>query len=40
VVKGIALVMLDKTDLGEPAGALPGYLTDDVDSGLRRVLGV
>ncbi len=33
-----AIVTLDKTDLGEPIGTLPGYLTDDVARGLRRVL--
>jgi mRNA interferase MazF len=33
-----AIVTLDKTDMGEPIGTLPGYLTDDVARGLRRVL--
>jgi mRNA interferase MazF len=33
-----AIVTLNKTDLGEPIGTLPGYLTDDVARGLRRVL--
>jgi mRNA interferase MazF len=35
-----ALVALDKADLEatELAGRLPGYLLDDVDRGLRRVL--
>jgi mRNA interferase MazF len=40
VVNVTALVTLDKTDLREPVGVLPGYLTDDVDRGLRRVLGL
>lgn len=35
-----AMVTVDKTDLGDPAGVLPGYLTDDVDRSLRRVLGL
>jgi mRNA interferase MazF len=33
-----AIVTLDKTDLREPVGVLPGYLTDDVSRGLRLVL--
>lgn len=33
-----ALVTLDKTDLGEPLGVLPQYLTSDVTQGLRKVL--
>ena len=32
------LVTVDKDDLGEPAGAVPGYLLEEVDRGLRRVL--
>jgi mRNA interferase MazF len=35
-----AVVTLDKRDLAEPAGHLPGYLLDEVDRGLRRVLGL
>jgi mRNA-degrading endonuclease toxin of MazEF toxin-antitoxin module len=38
VVNVTDIVTLDKSDLGEPAAVLPGYLTDDVDRGLRRVL--
>lgn len=38
VVNVTAIVTLDKSDLGEPVRVLPGYLTDDVDRGLRRVL--
>lgn len=33
-----AVITLNKTDLGEPVGVLPRYLTDDVARGLRRVL--
>jgi mRNA interferase MazF len=33
-----AIVTLDKTDLDEPVGAVPRYLLDDLDRGLRRVL--
>ena len=39
VVNVTALVTLDKTDLGAPAGHLPISLMNDVDRGLRRVLG-
>ena len=35
-----ALVTAYKDDLGDPAGAVPGYLLEEVDRGLRRVLGV
>ena len=38
VVNVTALVTVDKDDLGEPAGAVPGYLLEEVDRGLRRVL--
>jgi len=31
---------LDKADLGAQAGRLPAALMDDVDRGLRRVLGL
>jgi mRNA interferase MazF len=39
VVNVTALVTLDKTDLNSQAGQLPDFLMDDVDRGLRRVLG-
>jgi mRNA interferase MazF len=35
-----ALVTLDKTDLDPPVGHLPASLMNDVDRGLRRVLGL
>jgi len=38
VVNVTALVTVDKDDLGEPAGAVPGYPLEEVDRGLRRVL--
>lgn len=38
VVNVTALVTVDKDDLGEPAGAVPGYLLEEVDRGLSRVL--
>jgi len=38
VVNVTALVTLDKDDLGPPAGAVPGYLVEEVDRGLRRAL--
>lgn len=38
VVNISALVTLDKSDLAEGAGTLPGYLVDDIDSGLRLLL--
>jgi mRNA interferase MazF len=40
VINITALVTLDKTDLGEPAGHLPTSLMSDVERGLRRVLGL
>lgn len=40
VVNVTALVTLGKTDLEAPAGQLPASLMDDVDRGLRRVLGL
>ena len=40
VVNVTALVTLDKTDLDPPAGHLPASLMNDVDRGLRRVLGL
>lgn len=40
VVNVTALVTLDKADLDPPAGALPSSLMDQVDRGLRRVLGL
>jgi mRNA interferase MazF len=40
VVNVTALVTLDKTDLEAPAGHLPASLINDVDRGLRRVLGL
>lgn len=40
VVNVTALVTLDKTDLDGPAGQLSASLMDDVDRGLRRVLGL
>ncbi len=40
VVNVTALVTLDKTDLEAPVGQLPTSLMDDVDRGLRRVLGL
>jgi mRNA interferase MazF len=39
VVNVTAIVTLDKQDLTELAGRAPGYLLDEVDRGLRRVLG-
>ncbi|MGZ4617372.1 MAG: type II toxin-antitoxin system PemK/MazF family toxin [Frankiaceae bacterium] len=38
VVSVTALVTVDEDYLGEPAGAVPGYLLEEVDRGLRRVL--
>lgn len=35
-----ALVALDKSDFAEAIGVLPRYLADDVDQGVRRVLGL
>jgi mRNA interferase MazF len=40
VVNVTALVTLDKTDLEAPVGHLPTSLMNDVDRGLRRVLGL
>lgn len=40
VVNVTALVTLDKHDLGDPAGTIPTTLMDDVERGLRRVLGL
>jgi mRNA interferase MazF len=40
VVNVTAVVTLDKADLGAQAGRLPAALMDDVDRGLRRVLGL
>jgi mRNA interferase MazF len=40
VVNVTALVTLDKKDLGSEAGQLPASLMNDVDQGLRRVLGL
>jgi mRNA interferase MazF len=40
VINVTALVTLDKTDLDEPVGHAPASLMDEVDRGLRRVLGL
>jgi mRNA interferase MazF len=40
VVNVTALVTLDKTDLDTEIGQLPASLMNDVDRGLRRVLGL
>jgi mRNA interferase MazF len=40
VVNVTGLVTLDKADLMDEAGAAPRVLMDEVDRGLRRVLGV
>jgi mRNA interferase MazF len=40
VVNVTALVTLNKADLDEPASQLPGSLMNDVNRGLRRVLGL
>ena len=40
VVNVTALVTLDKTDLDEPVGHLQASLMNNVDRGLRRVLGL
>jgi mRNA interferase MazF len=40
VVNVTALVTLDKTDLDTETGQLPQSLMNDVDRGLRRVLGL
>jgi mRNA interferase MazF len=40
VVNVTALVTLNKTDLGDRVGGLPGELLTDVERGLRRVLNL
>jgi len=40
VINVTALATLDKTDLEEPAGYAPASLMEQVDRGLRRVLGL
>ncbi len=40
VVNITALVTLNKTDLTDPVGRLPLTLVQEVDRGLRRVLGI
>jgi mRNA interferase MazF len=40
VVNVTALVTLDKADLDPAAGQIPASLMDDVDRGLRRILGL
>jgi mRNA interferase MazF len=40
VVNVTALVTVDKSDLGTATGQLPPALMNDVDRGLRRVLGL
>jgi mRNA interferase MazF len=40
VVNVTGLVTLDKADLGDPVGDVPTPLMDDIDRGLRRVLGL
>jgi mRNA interferase MazF len=40
VVNVTALVTLDRADLEDEAGRLPGALMSDVDRGLRQVLGL
>jgi mRNA interferase MazF len=40
VINVTALVTLNKTDLDELVGQLPGSLMNDVNRGLRRVLGL
>ena len=40
VINVTALVTLDKTDLEEPVGQAPASLMEEVDRGLRRVLGL
>ena len=39
VLNVTALVTIDKADLGQPVGKLPGSLMAEIDRGLRRVLG-
>ena len=40
VVNLSALFTLNKTDLDTPVGRLPTYLMDEIDQGLRLVLGL
>jgi mRNA interferase MazF len=40
VVNVTSLVTLDKTDLDAEAGRVPASLMNDIDRGLRRVLGL
>ena len=40
VVNVTALATLNKTDLGEQAGVVPLSLMDDVDRGVKRLLGL
>jgi mRNA interferase MazF len=40
VVKVTAIVTLDKSDLDDETGHLPASLMEEVDRGLRRVLGL
>jgi mRNA interferase MazF len=40
VINVTALVTVDKDELDEPIGQVPDYLMQDVDRGLRQVLGV
>jgi mRNA interferase MazF len=40
VINVTALVTLDKTDLEEPVGYAPASLMEEVDRGLRRILGL
>lgn len=40
VVNLSALLTLNKSDLDPPAGRLPTYLMDEIDHGLRLVLGL
>jgi len=40
VINVTALATLDRTDLEEPAGYAPASLMEEVDRGLRRVLGL
>ena len=40
VVNVTAVVTLDKADLEAPVGILPAALMDEVDRGLRRVMGL
>jgi mRNA interferase MazF len=40
VINVTAVVTLDKTDLEEPVGHAPAAVMDEVDRGLRRVLGL